>query len=126
MHWERTPERHIRKVLTHVVLYQLTGKWPTYVEHSCDNWSCCNPAHLIESDHQHNMASMSERNRTLNGQKTHCPQGHPYAEFARIGTRGNGKTFRICKACERERTWEKRGAPGKRGPKRLDSATAHH
>ena len=34
MHWERTPERHIRKVLTHVVLYQLTGKWPTYVEHS--------------------------------------------------------------------------------------------
>lgn len=121
MHWYQS----IKKRTSHVAYWLEHGEWPSYVEHTCDNMRCNNPAHLLDTNHAANMQSMAERERHANTQKTHCPANHPYAVYARIGTRANGSTFRVCKACERERTWKKRGArrEGTPGKPRLRSAT---
>lgn len=53
--------------------------------------------------------------------KTHCPQGHPYDEAnTRVGKRGDGRTFRICRACSLATTHKLRGPekPLHRGPRR--------
>jgi len=66
-------------------------------ERGCTSRACCNPAHL---------EPVTNRTNTLRGntipanniQKTHCPQGHPYAgDNLRFGKNGD----RICKECHR-------------------------
>jgi len=41
---------------------------------------------------------------------THCPQGHAYAEHGKTKKKPNGRTQRICKACNREYMRRKRAA----------------
>lgn len=97
------------------------GEWPTYLMHSCDNPLCVNPDHLSEGDHALNMADMAVKGRARNSNKTHCKRGHAYDEVGvRMGTRGNGKQFRICKRCDLEATWKRRGPvkEGSPGPER--------
>ena len=126
LYWTTVEGKRTNVKGTHFAYWLKHGVWPMYVEHTCDYWPCHNWEHLLDSDHQANMQSAVERKRLVNMNKTHCPANHPYAVYARYGTRGNGSVFRICKACERIRTWKKRGepAPGSRGQKRLTSPTA--
>ena len=83
-----------------------TGENPVGMHacHSCHNRSCCNPAHLhwgtaLENVHE----SLHRHGPHYNSLKTHCPQGHPYAEdnLYRYGT------ARHCKACVLQRTKER-------------------
>src|SRR5690606_32882164 len=42
--------------------------------------------------------------RHHNQRKTHCPQGHPYSgSNLYVSRRGDGSTFRTCRACQRAR-----------------------
>jgi hypothetical protein len=68
--------------------------------HSCDNRGCVNPDHLFLGNHLINMQDMfkKKRNKSANGVKTHCKNGH---EFTKENTKEwRGK--RLCKACRRK------------------------
>lgn len=53
----------------HRVAFRLThGYYPPYTRHSCDNYPCCNPAHLLEGTHAENMADKVERDRQPKGE----------------------------------------------------------
>jgi hypothetical protein len=68
------------------------------LDHLCRVRHCVNPDHLEPVTQQENIrrGEGGIHNRT----KTHCPKGHPYDEAnTRWCRRGNGKTFRMCKAC---------------------------
>jgi hypothetical protein len=89
----------------HRVVYEcLVGPIPDGLEmdHLCRNTMCVNPAHLEPVPHRINMG------RSTWAMKTHCPQGHPYTDQNTSIERGNGKTMRHCKACDRERHRERR------------------
>ena len=49
------------------------------VLHHCDNPECWNVDHLYLGTHTDNAIDRSKRKRHYQQQKTHCPQGHPYA-----------------------------------------------
>ena len=68
------------------------------VLHRCDNPPCVNVEHLYLGDQSRNMRDMSERRRSNNQRKTHCPAGHPYNEENTyvLGAR------RACRVCGRE------------------------
>lgn len=96
-------------VLAHRLAFYLThGYWPNVCRHICDNPPCVNPAHLLDGTQADNIRDMVERGRMAdigehNRAKTHCPQGHPYDEANTVaGRRGNGRPFRMCRACKRE------------------------
>ena len=71
------------------------------LDHLCRNKSCVNPDHLEIVTHSEN----ARRGETgflsgqQQGQKTHCPQGHPYDE-KNTYHRSNG--WRDCKICRNE------------------------
>ncbi len=54
-----------RMQLAHRLIFQLHhGYMPAgFVCHTCDNTRCVNPAHLVEADHQWNMADMTSKRR---------------------------------------------------------------
>jgi hypothetical protein len=111
MYWARIDGKNIVITATTFAYWLGHGVWPTYLEHTCDYWPCHNWSHLLDSDHKSNMRSMSERNRTANGNKEECPAGHSYAKYGAIRHRGNGTEFRVCKRCILEDTWRRRGGP---------------
>jgi hypothetical protein len=57
---------------THTVAFWLThGCWPTpECLHSCDNYPCCNPAHLSAGTHRQNMHDAIARGRLKLGGRT--------------------------------------------------------
>lgn len=71
-----------------------------FVLHHCDNPACYEVQHLFLGTHQDNMDDMVAKGRSYWGQKTHCPQGHPYdAENTIIYASGS----RACRTCRRDR-----------------------
>lgn len=95
--------------LAHRILYEmLIGPIPDGLEldHLCRNRGCVRPDHLEPVTRLQNVRRgdgprlLKERNAS----KTHCPQGHPYAEQERY-RRPNGE--RRCGACGRD-YWRKR------------------
>lgn len=48
--------------------------------HTCDNPSCCNPAHLIAGTQAENLGDMARRGRARNGQKDR-PERNPRARL---------------------------------------------
>ena len=93
--------RHGRSVLAHRFSFELAnGLIPEglLVRHSCDNPSCVNPEHLLIGTQKDNIRDCIERSRKwMPPHKTHCPQGHPYANQEPIRW-PNGKIHgcRIC------------------------------
>lgn len=87
-----------------------------HVCHSCDNRKCINPDHLWSGNPGENMFDMSEKGRSNNQQKTHCPRGHLYADNQRLawyprGPNGEMRRSRYCSACSRVRYRERQGWP---------------
>lgn len=79
--------------------------------HTCDVRNCINPDHLWEGTQQDNIWDAQDKGRWnawgTNEKKaqTHCIHGHEFTE-------ANTYTYkkqRHCKACERERYWNKKG-----------------
>ena len=66
------------------------------LDHLCRNRTCVNPDHLEPVTRSENL----ERGYEARG----CKNGHPYTEDGfSVVTRSDGRTFRRCKACHRER-----------------------
>lgn len=71
-----------------------------FVLHHCDTPACYEGQHLFLGTHQDNMDDMAAKGRSPWGQKTHCPQGHPYdVENTIIYASGS----RACRVCRRDR-----------------------
>ena len=86
--------------LVHRFSYELSkGKIPEglTIDHLCRNTSCVNPDHLEAVTMKENLMRGIGA-CAINSRKTHCPQGHEYAEEnicpSQIG--------RVCKICRRE------------------------
>lgn len=71
--------------------------------HHCDNGHCSNPRHLFLGTHEDNMrdAFLKGRRKARVGTSTHCPSGHPRAEFGRYKTRKTGRKELYCSECHR-------------------------
>jgi hypothetical protein len=75
------------------------------VDHLCRNRICCNPEHLEAVVQAINI----KRARIANGNThwrhsiTHCPQGHPLSGDNLLWATGHGKTYRLCRICDRRR-----------------------
>jgi len=67
------------------------------LDHLCRNRQCVNPDHLEIVTHKENV----QRGRSFLGEKTHCPQGHPYSG-ENLVIRLNGR--RTCKICSLEQS----------------------
>ena len=88
-----------RKHPVHRVAYeQLVGTIPEGLEidHLCRNRTCANPAHMEAVTHRENTL----RGETITARaaaRTHCPQGHSYAEHGRVTKYGDRK----CRICQK-------------------------
>lgn len=86
----------------HRLLYELKkGPIPDGLEldHLCKNPPCVNPDHLEPVTHKVNTLR-SDGPSAVCARKTHCKNGHPLSGANLIlGRRGDGRRFRVCKAC---------------------------
>lgn len=92
----------------HIVSYELfVGPVPErrVLDHSrargCATRACVNPDHLEPVPVEVNTAR-GDSPAAMHARKTHCKRGHDLA-LARKSKRGDGRTFRQCVACERDR-----------------------
>lgn len=77
------------------------------VLHKCDNKPCVNPDHLFLGDQRSNGRDLRDKGLHYSRLRTHCRQGHAYAEYGRIDRRG----FRQCRMCSRIHQRIKAGWP---------------
>lgn len=84
------PTRH---VLDHLLADRALAPGP------CRSRACCNPAHVEPVT----VAVNGARVRNWHAAKTHCPQGHPYADHGRVYRCRDGHERRFCMACRQER-----------------------
>src|SRR5690349_18328862 len=79
--------------------------------HSCDNPSCCNPAHLYVGDQFQNMRDSVERGRHFEASKTHCKQGHPLSgPNLYVNASSGQRCFRTCRLAWQRKADRKRRA----------------
>lgn len=80
------------------------------VRHRCDNRPCVRPDHLELGTHVDNARDMVERGRVNShrGDRTHCPNGHPFDEDNTYWWNG----ARQCRACKDAYQARKRVATG--------------
>lgn len=62
---------------------------------NCAHILCCNPRHLGARTQSDNINSSDTHLAAINARKTHCPQGHSYAEHGFRNNRGQ-RQCRIC------------------------------
>lgn len=105
-----------RNVGAHRVAYALThgGELPDlYVCHSCDNRSCCNPAHLWLGTPQDNMTDMMRKGRAAGGRparQTFTIPREKYAYRLRVPTFARAlKSNTVARAKLSEKTAERYG-----------------
>lgn len=102
-----------RKWMAHRLLYAATyGAFDPWLDimHTCDNPSCIAIRHLKAGTVGENMRDSVDKLRAKNSKKTHCPQGHAYAEHGTSYSRGY-KPWRSCKICQRARGRIRAGWP---------------
>ena len=108
--------RGFRALAPRVAWRAKSGSWPSkdlFVCHSCDNPSCCNPAHLWLGTNRDNVRDMVAKGRAhqQNLALAHCKNGHDYTpENTYIDNRGR----RGCKTCRlaATRRWNERRRSG--------------
>lgn len=75
------------------------------IDHLCRNRACVRASHMELVTHLENVRRGESGQRQA--RRTHCPQGHPYSgDNLRIRSDGG----RLCRACCREYTRQKRMA----------------
>jgi len=76
---------------------------------SCPHRACCNPAHLEPvSRRENSLRGRGDRvSAKLALERTHCPQGHPYSEYAYRKPNG---TIGHCRRCRADREQARRAA----------------
>lgn len=99
-----------------ILLHGPIPEWPeAVVLHSCDNRKCINPDHLSLGTQQENIRDCVGKNRQASRRKTHCPQGHSYAEHGRAHTSPKAiqqaSPWRTCKMCAMVKWRKKAGWP---------------
>ncbi len=79
-----------------VLMMAIYGPQPKHIFacHSCDNPSCCNPAHIWTGTNSDNIRDSFQKGRSVRPFKTHCPRGHEYVHK-------NKKGESICRICVR-------------------------
>lgn len=88
-----------KQVRVHRLVYRIVkGEIPDgkNVCHSCDNTICFNPDHLEPGTQRENILQSVERQRHHETVKTHCSNGHAFADH---GIVYKGKKKRFCKMC---------------------------
>jgi hypothetical protein len=90
-----------KQTTTHRVMYQLITNQPLppdmEVDHTCNNRTCINPAHLRAVSHADNMRLARER-------RTHCRAGHEWSSDNTYVTtvkrkQGGTREQRYCRMC---------------------------
>jgi hypothetical protein len=88
-----------KPISAHRLAFKLMkGETPkgSQVCHSCDNKACCNPDHLWLGDAKANGRDRRDKGLHYTELKTHCPQGHAYAEHGVRQGKGNQLACRLC------------------------------
>jgi len=74
------------------------------LDHLCKTKRCCNPVHLEPVTQAENIRRASVGKTSYQTLKTHCPQGHSYAEYGVTQKNSDGGTSRVCKLCNAAKT----------------------
>ena len=96
---------HSRPIPAHRIAWILAGRKldiTLELDHLCRNRACVNPAHLEQVTTKINQ-DRGNGFSGINARKTHCPRGHPYSDQNTNTVKSKGRTWRVCKTCQRER-----------------------